>query len=212
MPTLLLYAMPTSPLHCARFPQRWVRIGICVPKNFRTLPLLILCYSPLFTWSSEQQRLQLHFCHDNHCIMKPSGDFNSAACDTGRCWYVSEQTRDKNLYTERVSWCCLWSAALLSYPPGCSHHGVKTAPHRTDELMEVSKRQPVRSSGPWSQGRINPARNWVPHCKDKNTGYSWGRGLFQATEDNHLQQSWKELFLLRIRNYLHVLSSKPIAL
>ena len=67
MPTsLLLNAMPTSPLHYARFPQRWVRIGISVPKNFRTLPLLILCYSPLFTWSSEQRHLQLHFCHVNH--------------------------------------------------------------------------------------------------------------------------------------------------
>ena len=146
-------------------------------RNFRTLPWLIfLPFSPLFmaigASTPAASPLQCQSAARSKVSMKSSGDFNEAACDTGRCWYVSEQTRDKSLYTEKVSWCCRWSAALLFYPPGCSHHGAKTEPHRNDALMEVLKRQPVRSSGPWSQGRINPARNWVPHCKDKNIGYS----------------------------------------
>ena len=86
--------------------------------------MLILCYSPPFTWSSEQQRLQLHFCHDNHCIMKPSGNFNLAACDTGHCWYVSEQTRDKDIWAERMSLWRLCSAVSSLVPPGHPHHGV----------------------------------------------------------------------------------------
>ena len=103
--------------------------------------------------------------------------------------------------------CC----SSFFYPPGCSHHGVKMAPHHTDELMGAAKPQPVRLTGPWSQDRMNPALNWVPHCKVKNTKHSWGSGLFQETEDNHLHQSWEELLLLCVRNYHHILSSKPIA-
>ena len=37
---------------------------------------------------------------------------------------------------------------------------------RSGSLPAGDPQLPARLSSPWSQGRMNPALNWVPHCKD----------------------------------------------
>ena len=89
--------------------------------------------------------------------MKPSGDFNSAACDTGRCWYVSEQTRDKDIWAERMSLWRLCSAVSSLVPPGHPHRGVFAwiKPWQPQAVWETAYRPMAE---PWSsnakQGRL----------------------------------------------------------
>ena len=88
------------------------------------------------------------------------------------------------------------------------------APHCTDELMGASKRQPA-SWGPPAACQTVKSMEPVQDepCSKLNASQrrSCGSGLSQATEDKHLQQSWEGLLLLYIKNFHHVLSSKPIA-
>ena len=126
--------MPNSPLPNARFPQRWAKNWyMCSGEISEHYLFWFFAVLPFHGhWSAFS-------CTSRNGIISSKfsslGNSNSAACNTGRCRYVSRKTRDKDSCATRMSLgrlCC----CSFFHPSGHSpQQGVGMAPHQSWQIL-----------------------------------------------------------------------------